>query len=63
MADTEAIRGIGHSVRRVEDDVHQMMPAGVQAEELAVEHVRKPGERMPVARMKMGKGPDQAFTR
>ena len=42
-----------------------MMPAGVEAEHLAVGHVREPGERMPVARVKgrerpLDPGPRQA---
>ena len=40
-----------------------MLRAGVRAEQLAVEHVRKPGERMPVAGMNGGEGPAEAGQR
>src|SRR5579864_8258840 len=51
-------------VGRVQGQVHQMEPAGVvQSENLAVQHERNPGQRMPVAGVSMRKGPEQIFER
>ena len=47
-------------VGRVKQDVDAMMRAGVQAEQLAVQHVRKPGQRMPVAGVPGREGPFDA---
>ena len=41
----------------VQQDIDQMMSAGVQPEELAVQHVGKRGERNPVGDLRVGKGP------
>src|SRR5437016_5702478 len=38
-----------------------MMSARVAAENLTVEHVRKPRQRMPVARMPLRERPDDSF--
>ena len=38
-------------------NIDEMMRAGIQAEQFAVRHVRKPGERMPVARVAGGERP------
>ena len=35
----------------VQQHVDQVMPAGVEAEQLDVQHVRKPGQRKPVRRL------------
>ena len=35
-----------------------MMPPGTDTEDLAIEHMRKPGERMPIAGGSGGEGPD-----
>ncbi len=35
-------------IKEMDDETHQMMRAGVDAEQLHVEHVRDPGERVPV---------------
>ena len=39
----------------------EMMSARVQAEQLAIDHVRNSGERMPIARMSMRERPSQAM--
>ena len=44
----------------VQEHADQVMLARVQAEDLAVQHVRKPGERVPVGRVGLGEGPDDA---
>ena len=44
-------------VHRVKQDADEVVCAGIQAEELAVGHVRNPGERMPVAGVKGGERP------
>src|ERR1035437_2096359 len=41
--------------------VHPMMAAGVQAEPFVIQHVRQPGDRMPVARLRGRKCPADAF--
>ena len=38
-----------------------MVAGRPQAEELVIQHVRQPRQRMPVARMRGGKGPLDAF--
>jgi hypothetical protein len=43
--------------RGVEEQVRQMMSPRLEAEELAIQHVRNGGERMPVTRMNMGESP------
>jgi hypothetical protein len=40
--------------------VDQMQRAGVGAEQLHVEHVREPGERVPIAQQAGGEGPARA---
>ena len=42
-------------------DVGQVVSAGVQSIELAVQHVRKPGQGMPVVGMAGGEGPADSF--
>ena len=37
--------------------IHQMMAPGIQAEKLAVEHMRQPSQRVPVACAAGAKGP------
>ena len=44
----------------VQGDVGEMMPAGPQLIDLAVEHVRDPGQRMPVRAVEMREGPAHA---
>ena len=41
----------------MEDHTGEVMPGRPQTEELAIEHVRKPGDRMPVPGMRVAKGP------
>ena len=41
----------------VQEQARQMMEARVQAEELAIEHVREPGQRVPVGRVAGREGP------
>ncbi len=36
-----------------------MVAGGVESEDLAIEHVREPGEGVPVASMKRGEGPTE----
>ena len=59
-------RGPGHAgehleeergARRVEQDAGRMMAGRRQPEELSVEHVREPGERVPVGRVGCGERP------
>jgi hypothetical protein len=38
-------------------EIHQVMPPGLQAKELHIQHMGKPGQRMPVACMKCGECP------
>ncbi len=49
--------------RRVEQHIRQVMSGRIQPVKLAIQHMRKPGERMPIGRMQMGKGPDDASSR
>ncbi len=62
--------GAGHPVEdqeqqdRIDDvkeDIDQMVPSGFQPEELNVQHVGKPGQRVPVAGMGGGEGPGDAL--
>src|SRR5438046_3004829 len=41
----------------VQQDIDEDVPAGVETEELDVDHMRDPGERMPVRRVHRGGGP------
>src|ERR1700719_3292715 len=50
-------------VRRVEQHIGEVMPARAEAVELAVQHVGKPGERVPVRRVRLGERPDNSFAR
>ena len=50
-----------HGIEDVQQDVRQMVPAGAQPEELAVEHVGKPRERMPIVRVVGGERPNDAL--
>ena len=43
-----------HDIRTMEQRIHEQMPARVQAEQLTVDHVRDPGQRMPVRGVKTG---------
>src|SRR2546430_14463421 len=38
---------------------YEMVSAGMQAKELTIQHMRKPGQRMPVALRKSGKRPNK----
>ena len=40
-----------------------MMAAGIQREQLAVEHVRKPRQRVPVGKLRRAKGPNDTVLR
>lgn len=42
----------------MEQHVSQMMPAGIEPEQLAVQHVGKGGERVPMPDLGMGERPD-----
>lgn len=44
----------------MEQDIGEVMTAGVQSVELAVQHVREPGQGMPVMRMAVSEGPADA---
>ena len=43
--------------------VDQQMAACVRAKELAIDHVRNPGERMPIGRVKGGERPGESRER
>ena len=45
----------------VQEHVGQMMAAGLQAIKLAVQHVREPGQRMPVAGVVRGERPGDSL--
>ena len=45
---------------RVQQHISEVMAAGLEPEQLAVEHVRNRRERMPVPRMRMGKRAEYA---
>ena len=45
----------------VEQNADEMVHRGVLAEELAIEHVREPGERVPIAGVASGEGPFDVF--
>lgn len=51
------------AVGGVEQHIDEVMGAGVEAEALAVGHVGKPGERMPVGRVEGGERPFDARQR
>ena len=46
----------------MKNDVRQVVAAGVQSIQLAIEHVRKRGQRMPVPRMSMRECVDYPFS-
>jgi uncharacterized protein YoaH (UPF0181 family) len=48
---------------RVQQQIDEMMAAGLEAEQLAIEHVRERGERVPVARMRVGERPGNVTER
>jgi len=50
-------------VCRVKQGVDEVRPGGIQAEHAAVNHVREPGERMPVAGGHRGESPFHAGPR
>ena len=50
-------------IGRVQQQAGGVMPARVQAEELAIEHVREPGERMPVGGPRGHKRPPDVLRR
>ena len=50
-------------VRDMDQHVHEQVPAGIQTKELAVQHMREPGERMPVGGVKRGEGPGNSVQR
>ena len=47
--------------RCVEQDIGKMMAAGVQSVKLAVQHMGKPGQRVPVEAVDMGKRPAKSL--
>ena len=44
-------------VRSMEEHTRQVVPSRLQTEQLAIEHVRHPGERMPVGNRHCCEGP------
>ena len=52
-----------HGIRRVQQDVNEMLWAGTRAEQLPVEHVREPRERMPVRGVAAAERPGDAGRR
>ena len=49
--------------RGVEKDIGEMMSGGIQSVKLAVQHVGKPGQRMPVVGMNAGESPNYPLQR
>jgi len=47
----------------VQQNAGQMMAAGMQSVQLAVQHVRQPRQRMPVERIILRERPDHSFER
>lgn len=47
----------------MDNDIRKMMAGRIETIKLAVDHVRNPGERMPVAGMDMDEGPADAARR
>ena len=47
--------------RGVEEDIGEVMSAGIQSVKLAVQHVGKPSQWMPVGRVKAGEGPGDSL--
>ena len=52
-----------HRVGGMAHQIGGVMPAGAQPEQLHIQHMRKPRQRMPVAGMKMAERPDHARPR
>ena len=48
-----------HRIRRMEKDVDDMGALRVQAENLAIESMREPGDRVPVRRFRSMKSPNE----
>src|SRR5208282_1037882 len=62
-------KGIGHSPQQykeqtsrdsVQHEIRGVVPPGIETKELAIDHVRNPGHRMPVERVGSQKGPQYA---
>ena len=47
----------------MEQDVCEVMSACLQAKQLAIEHVRESGQRMPVPRVRVNEGVDYTVER
>src|SRR6266513_5698189 len=47
----------------MEQETGKMVPGGVQAVELDIQHMRQPRQGMPIVGMKGGKSPDKAAVR
>ena len=45
------------AVRNMNERIDEQMPAGIETKELAIQHVRKPGQRVPVGGVKRGESP------
>jgi hypothetical protein len=45
----------------VKEEIGEVMAGGIETIELAIQEVREPGERMPVARVAGGEGPENVF--
>jgi hypothetical protein len=48
-------------VDKVKDDIRPMVTAGIGPKQLPVQHMRKPGQRMPVAALHVPEGPEKPF--
>ena len=59
VEDEEKQDGVG----RVNENARQMVAAGLRSPELDIQHVGKPGDRMPVADMKLFKSPHHTVWR
>ena len=47
----------------MKEDIGEMMSAGMQSIQLAVQHVGKPGQRMPIVSLNAGERPDNSLER
>src|SRR5437016_14134413 len=50
-----------YRISRMQQQVHRMMPGRTWTEELNIEHVREPGERVPIRSVNVGKCPARVF--
>src|SRR5437868_15289683 len=51
------------NVQGVQQNADKMMAHGIQAEQLAIEHVGDPSERVPIGNIKSSESPTEVFER